>query len=50
VLAFNLTVTFWIGESLLGLTGFLIYVPVTVLLVARLLDWSGKSRTITVRQ
>ena len=38
VLAFNLSVTFWIGEPLLGLTGLLMYVPVTVLLVLRLLD------------
>ena len=38
VLAFNLAVTFWIGEPLLGLTGLLMYVPVTVLLVLRLVD------------
>ncbi len=37
VLAFNLGVTFWIGESLLGMTGLLMYVPVTVLLLLRLL-------------
>jgi putative membrane protein len=36
VLAFNLGVTFWIGEPLLGLTGLLMYVPVTALLVLRL--------------
>ena len=36
VLAFNLGVTFWIDEPLLGLTGLLMYVPVTVLLVLRL--------------
>jgi putative membrane protein len=29
-------VTFWIGEPLLGLTGLLMYVPVTALLVLRL--------------
>jgi uncharacterized membrane protein len=38
VLAFNLGVTFWIGEPLLGLTGLLMYVPVTVWLVLRLGD------------
>ncbi len=37
VLAFNLSVAFWIGESLLGMTGLLMYVPVTVLLLLRLL-------------
>ncbi len=37
VLAFNLSVTFWIGESLLGMTGLLMYIPVTVLLLLRLL-------------
>jgi putative membrane protein len=36
VLAFNLAVTFWIGEALLGLTGVLIYIPITVLLALRL--------------
>jgi putative membrane protein len=36
VLAFNLGVTFWIGEPLLGMTGLLMYVPVTALLVLRL--------------
>ena len=37
VLIFNLAVTFWIGESLLGMTGLLIYLPLTVLLALRLL-------------
>lgn len=37
VLVFNLTLTFWIGETLLGMTGVLIYVPITALLVLRLL-------------
>jgi putative membrane protein len=37
VLGFNLAVTFWIGESLLGTTGLLIYLPITTLLVLRLL-------------
>jgi len=36
VLLFNLGVTFWIGESLLGMTGTLMFVPVTALLTARL--------------
>lgn len=37
VLIFNLAVTFWIGESLQGMTGILIYLPLTVLLALRLL-------------
>lgn len=36
VLAFNLGVTFWIGETLLGTTGILMFLPVTTLLVLRL--------------
>lgn len=38
VLLFNLTITFWIGESLLGLVGVMIYLPITILLVLRLLN------------
>jgi uncharacterized membrane protein len=37
VLAFNLGVTFWIGETLQGTTGVLMYVPITALLLLRLL-------------
>ncbi len=37
VLIFNLAVTFWIGEPLQGMTGLLIYLPLTVLLALRLL-------------
>ncbi len=37
VLAFNLGVTFWIGELLQGTTGVLMYVPITTLLLLRLL-------------
>ena len=38
VLAFNLAVTFWIGELWLGLTGLLLYLPITALFLLRLLD------------
>ncbi len=38
VLLFNLGVTFWIGEFLMGLTGALMYVPVTALFFLRLCD------------
>lgn len=36
VLSFNLAVTFWIGEFLLGLTGVLIFLPITALLLLKL--------------
>ncbi len=36
VLAFNLGMTFWIGESFMGLIGMLMHLPILVLLVARL--------------
>jgi uncharacterized membrane protein len=38
VLVFNLTVTFWIDEPLLGLVGVMIYLPVTILLILRVLN------------
>ncbi|HKW86900.1 MAG TPA: carotenoid biosynthesis protein [Nitrospiraceae bacterium] len=38
VLLFNLAVTFWIGEALLGMTGVLIYLPITALALLRLLN------------
>ena len=38
VLVFNLTITFWIGESLLGLVGMMIYLPISILLVLRLFN------------
>ncbi len=37
VVLFNLTVAFWIDEPLIGMTGILIYIPLTVLLALRLL-------------
>lgn len=37
VLIFNLAVTFWIGEPLQGTTGLLMYVPVTAILLLRML-------------
>jgi putative membrane protein len=38
VLLFNLVITFWIGEPLLGLVGMMIYLPITIVLVLRLLN------------
>lgn len=37
VLVFNLAVTFWIGEALQGTTGLLLYLPLSVLFVFRVL-------------
>jgi putative membrane protein len=37
VLIFNLGVTFWIEEPLQGMTGIMIYIPITILLILRLL-------------
>jgi uncharacterized membrane protein len=37
ILVFNLTLTFWIGEPLLGTIGILLYVPVVVLVVSHAL-------------
>lgn len=37
VLVFSLAITFWIGEPLLGMTGVLIYLPITALFFLRLL-------------
>ena len=38
VLLFNLVITFWIGEPLLGLVGMMIYLPVTIVFALRLLN------------
>ncbi|GJL57002.1 MAG: membrane protein [Nitrospirales bacterium] len=40
VLAFNLVMTFWIGEILLGMVGCLIYLPVSFLITLRILGWA----------
>ena len=36
VLVFNLSVTFWIGESFMGMSGLLMHLPVVALLILRL--------------
>lgn len=38
VLAFNVAITFWIGEPLLGVTGVFIYLPITAFFFLRLLN------------
>ena len=43
VLAFNLSVTFWIGESFMGISGLLMHLPVIALLIFRLAGPRGIS-------
>jgi uncharacterized membrane protein len=38
VLAFNVAITFWIGEPLLGVTGLFIYFPITAFFLLRLVN------------
>jgi len=38
ILLFNLTLTFWIGETLLGLVGVMIFIPIAMLLVIHVGD------------
>jgi len=46
VLVFNLSVTFWIGERLIGITGLLMYLPLIVLFALRWLGHFPHSREI----
>lgn len=41
VLLFNLSITFWIGETLLGLVGLFLSIPITTLALLRLLSRSN---------
>lgn len=43
VLAFNLSITFWIGESFMGMSGLLMHLPVIALLLFRLAKPSSAS-------
>lgn len=47
VLAFNLGVTFWIGERLLGLVGCFLYVPISILLMLRVFGGLATFNTST---
>lgn len=42
VLAFNLGMTFWIGESFMGLSGLLMHLPVLILLASRVIERSRR--------
>ena len=46
VLLFNLAVTFWIGERLLGMVGIMIFLPITVLAVLRLIRCTDNPRIV----
>ena len=39
ILGFNLAVTFWIGEPLIGATGLLLHLPITAFLLLKLAGW-----------
>lgn len=45
VLAFNLSMTFWIGESFMGMSGLLMHLPVIALLMFRLAGPRGVSQS-----
>jgi uncharacterized membrane protein len=47
VLAFNLGMTFWIGESFMGMSGLLMHLPVLIILIARLADFRRFGRSMT---
>ena len=49
VLAFNLGVTFWIGESLIGMVGCLLYFPITVFGILRILGRFPTFNSSTIR-
>lgn len=49
ILGFNLAVTFWIGEPLLGLVGVLVHLPVALILLVRLGQARGQARSSAER-
>ena len=36
ILAFNLALTFWIGEALIGITGIMMYLPITAMVLLKM--------------
>jgi putative membrane protein len=46
VLVFNLSVTFWIGESFMGVSGLLMHLPFLVFLIVRLSDYRRFQPTV----
>jgi hypothetical protein len=49
ILAFNLAMTFAIGELLLGITGVLLYTPITWMVLRRYWQWGAAHRFIDQR-
>lgn len=48
VLVFNVAITFWIGERLLGLSGLFIYLPITAFFFLRLLNRLPQSHAVPI--
>ncbi len=48
ILLFNVTLTFWIGETLLGLVGVMMYVPIVTLFVIHLCDTRRRATTADI--
>jgi Carotenoid biosynthesis protein len=49
VLVFNLSMTFWIGEVTLGMTGVILFLPVTTLFLAKVLK-NGQNKNLIVTE
>jgi len=47
ILVFNLSITFAIGEMLFGITGVLLYTPITWMVFTRYWQWSAAHRCIS---
>ncbi len=46
ILIFNLVMTFAIGEMLLGITGVLLYIPITWIVLTRYWQWGAAHRCV----
>ena len=47
ILVFNLSMTFAIGEMLLGISGVLLYIPITWMVFTRYWQWSTAHRCVS---
>ena len=50
ILTFSLTMTFWIGERLLGVVGIFIHLPILVFFIFRLADLLNESKKAALRE
>jgi len=50
ILAFSLTMTFWIGERLLGVVGIFIHLPILIFFIFRLADLLNESKKAALRE